>query len=220
VSTSAYVIILIFRPFVSLFPSFVRVSGLSPQVEYFAEVYPKRDGITTLFITGTCHEGWWDSQLGIKIGEYMQMKAEVAGRNDLKFIGHIESDIEFQAERGKALMKLMHPGGGSSYATSYKPQKIVESFTGGEKPNILVIGHYHKMSYSLWRNVHCIQAGCTQDQTPFMRKLGLSAHVGGVILSFTQTPDGAIHDISVKFITAFDEAYYKGKGYYIYKDAE
>ena len=44
-------------------------------------------------------------------------------------------------------LELRHPWDGTAYALSYKIQKMVESMGGGEKPNILAVGHYHKSEY-------------------------------------------------------------------------
>jgi hypothetical protein len=77
---------------------------------------------------------------------------------------------------------LIHPGGGTSYALSYRAQKIVESLEGGTKPDLLAIGHYHKADMiPSYRNVCAIQTGTFERQTPFMARGGLSAHVGGWI---------------------------------------
>jgi hypothetical protein len=82
---------------------------------------------------------------------------------------------------------LIHPDGGSSYALSYRPQKIVEQLDGGTKPDILAIGHYHKSSWiPQYRNVSVLQTGCFERQTPFMARNGLSAHVGGWIVEFAK----------------------------------
>ena len=57
---------------------------------------------------------------------------------------------------------------------------------GGKKPHILGIGHFHKAEYMpRYRNVKAIQAGTFQDQTPFMARKGLAAHVGGWIIEIT-----------------------------------
>ena len=91
-------------------------------------------------------------------------------------------------------MQLIHPGGGSSYALSYRPQKIVESLEGGTKPDMLAIGHYHKADYiPSYRNVATLQVGTFQRQTPFMSRQGLAAHVGGWIVDVT-VGDG--HNVS------------------------
>ena len=40
-------------------------------------------------------------------------------------------------------IELIHPDGGSSYAISYKPQKIIEAMEGGTKP-LSIIGTFQK----------------------------------------------------------------------------
>jgi hypothetical protein len=96
-------------------------------------------------------------------------------------IGQDQGRIEFRnADGAKYSVMGLHPGGGSSYAISYRPQKLIESLEGGTKPNMLGIGHYHKADLMpSYRNVTGIQSGTFQSQTPFMARGGLSAHLGG-----------------------------------------
>lgn len=121
--------------------------GMDPQLDYAIERYPQRKGITTHYITGDDHEGWWIQRECVNVGEYFQMRAEKAGRTDLRYMGHVEADIRLKCGKGSAVGRIMHPGGGSAYALSYAPQKLVESFQGGEKPSLLWIGHYHKFDW-------------------------------------------------------------------------
>lgn len=182
--------------------------GVADQVSYFVETYPKREGITTHFVTGDDHEGWYVQREGIDIGRYMEAQAKEAGRTDLVFLGHMERDVILETPLGRTVVRVAHPGGGSAYAISYTAQKIVESYQGGEKPDILLIGHYHKAEYSYPREVHVIQTGCTQDQTPFMRKRKIQAHVGGWIVEFEQGETGAVQRFRAEFIPFFDRDYY------------
>lgn len=186
----------------------IHVYGMQNQVDYFVEMWPKRKGMKTYFVTGDDHEGWYVQREGVDIGKFIQMTAETAGRKDLIYLGHMEHDIQFAARKGIATMRLIHAGGGSAYATSYSPQKIVESYQGGEKPNILLIGHYHKAEYGYPREVHALQLGCTEDQTPFMRKLKIQAHVGGWTVDFDQDEFGIIHNFRVQFHAFYDRGYY------------
>ena len=188
------------------------VHGLDPQVDYFVEHWPHRKGITTHFITGDDHEGWYVQRENVDIGQMMQDRAERFGRTDLRYLGHMEHDLLFQQPKGSAHVRLVHAGGGSAYATSYTVQKIVESYQGGEKPNVLLAGHYHKAEYGYPREVHCVQVGCTEDQTPFMRKKKLEAHVGGAIVELEQDPEtGAIVGFTPKLIRYFNKGYYNGR---------
>jgi len=192
----------------------IHIIGMTPQVEYFINNYPKRENIITKFISGDDHEGWYVQRERINIGEYVQLKAEQANRDDLEYIGHVEVDIELEGIEGNSWIRLMHGGGGSAYALSYTPQKIVESYSGGEKPRVLLLGHYHKLDYCYPREVHVIQMGSFQDQTIWSRKKKIQSHIGGGILEMNQAPDGTINRVKVEFITFFDKGFYKGKDKY------
>ena len=49
---------------------------------------------------------------------------------------------------------------------------------------MLAIAHYHKADFMpAYRNVAAIQTGTFQNQTPFMARQGLAAHIGGWIVS-------------------------------------
>lgn len=186
----------------------IYVHGVDDQVKNFLEKYPHKKGITTYFIDGDDHEGWYMQREGLEVGRKVQLEAEEMGRDDLKYLGYLEADIKFLAKNGHSIMKIMHPGGGSAYAISYTPQKIVESFQEGEKPHILMLGHYHKFNYMYERGVYVVQTGTTQDQTRFMRKKKLKAHVGGGILEFTQADDGTISRLKTEWFPFYDRGFY------------
>jgi biotin operon repressor len=184
--------------------------GMDPQLDYWIERYPVRKGITTYYVTGDDHEGWWVQRECINVGQYSQMRAEKAGRQDLKYLGHVEADIRLKCGKGSTVGRLMHPGGGSAYALSYAPQKLVESFQTGEKPSVLWIGHYHKFDYCYPREVHVISGGCTVDQTAFLRKNKIAAHVGFSLVKLKQDPrDGHITRLSVEWNPFYSRGYYE-----------
>jgi len=187
----------------------IKVHGLDGQVRHFLNTYPKREGIQTKFIDGDDHEGWYLQREGIMPGKYAAMIANNEGRTDLEYMGYMEADILIPAENGQTRIRLLHPGGGSSYAVSYTAQKIVESYTSGEKPDILLVGHYHKAEYLYNRGVHIVQGGCVCDQSPFMRKKRLAAHLGGWVLEFSTDSNGAITKFKTEFIPFYDNAYYE-----------
>jgi hypothetical protein len=84
------------------------------------------------------------------------------------------------------------------------------SLEGGEKPAVAIYGHYHKQMAMMWRNVWCIQPGCVQDQTPFMRKKKIQAHVGGALVKLEQDPEtGAIIGCSPSMWQYFNTGYYQ-----------
>lgn len=185
-------------------------STIDGQCQYVIDNYPAREKITTYFITGDDHEGWWQKS-GFNFGGYLAYLAEAQGRPDLRYIGHIEADVELKHANGTTtVIKIQHPGGGSSYARSYSGQKQVESFEGGEKPDVLVQGHYHVSNYMNDRNIHVISLPGFQDQTIFARKKRLRMEIGGAILSFKVSPnDGSVTRCRVEFNRYFTRGYYK-----------
>lgn len=147
----------------------VTAPGMDRQIEYMLQEYPQRKGITTHYIAGDDHEGWYQQREGVEVGRYLQMRAEGIGRTDLRYLGYGEADVKLAYGTGSAVLRVVHPGGGSSYAISYTDQKRVESYQGGEKPQIELAGHYHKFNYGYPREVHAVQTGCTCDQTSTLR---------------------------------------------------
>lgn len=149
--------------------------GIDEQVKHCIDTYPYRKNIVTHFITGN-HDLSFHKSVGADVGQIISAK-----RKDMIYLGREEVDIDMQG----VMLRLAHPGKGTSYAISYQIQKMIESLTGGTKPNLLAVGHFHKAEIlPLLRNIVAIQTGCTQSQTPFMRRMSLSAHLGGWILEF------------------------------------
>lgn len=189
----------------------VAVWGFEPQVDYCVAHYPQRRGIATYAVWGEDHEGWYSRREALDVGRFVERRFRDNGRTDWHDLGFMEAGVSpVNANSGAVAPPLvvMHPGGGSSYAVSYRPQKIVESLQGGEKPSVLLIGHYHKISFNLFRSIWCLQCGCSQDQTPFMRKKGLDAHMGGLIVTLRQDPEtGAITGCDISTRQYFNKGY-------------
>lgn len=189
-------------------------TSMEQQAAYAARVYPKVKGITTHFITGECHEGWWAKKIGVNVGRFMEDRFRAAGRNDLVYIGHMEADIEIRHQKlGKGqrgpIVKLTHPGGGTAYALSYKSQKIAESFQGGEKPQAVFVGHFHKYDVCYPREIVCVQTGCLCDQTIFMRKIPTAAHVGYLIVEMYVGKDGVVERFRHEWKPFYDKGFYQ-----------
>lgn len=171
----------------------IYVHGLGGQVSNFVRKYPRREGIKTYIISGDDHEGWYVQREGINIGQYMENMARTpveeggGGRDDLIDLGYMERDIEFAMPSGSAAIRVMHGGGGSTYAHSYTSQKYVEMLQGGEKPKIALVGHFHKFHYAYPREVHVIQPGCffgnTKIETAEGRVKIKDIQVGDLVLT-------------------------------------
>lgn len=185
--------------------------GMDAQLAYLAEHYPQRRGLITYAVAGDDHEGWYGQREGVDIGRYAENVMRNAKREDWVNLGYMEAHVKLvNANTGKSsMLAVVHPGGGSAYALSYSIQKIIESLDGGEKPAVGLYGHYHKLWAGNIRNVHCVQTGCTEDQTPFMRKKKLEAHVGGYLIGLKQDPEtGAIPEMTATMLRYFNRGFY------------
>jgi predicted phosphodiesterase len=116
------------------------------------------------------HDRWFKKSNGADLCE--DIAKEIP---DFYFLGHDEGVIKL---KNGSKIGVWHGEDGSSYALSYRLQKKVESFQGGDKPSILLAGHDHKAGYFFIRNVHCLAAGSIQKQTAFMKAKRLEAYVG------------------------------------------
>lgn len=153
--------------------------------------YPKRDGITTYFITGN-HDASIFKQVGFDIGFAIGF-----ARPDMKYLGRDCAVINLTPN---CTLELRHPWDGTAYAISYKMQKMIEAMESDSKPNILAVGHYHKAEYLFYRNVHALQTGCFQSQTPFTRGKGISIHMGGWIVTIRVDKNGYIQGFAPEFV--------------------
>ena len=149
--------------------------GMDNQIAFAAEqLQPLSDqGIELISIEAiNSHTGWYNSKgnAGIDVGKILEKRIPC-----YKFIGWDEQKVEL--DNGLTFL-LTHPGGGTAYAISYKMQKFVESLSGGQKPHIISQGHFHKINYLFYRNIHSFDSGCFQNQTIFLRKKRSPAHVG------------------------------------------
>lgn len=186
----------------------IKVFGMDAQINYFLEHYPQKKGITTYFVAGDDHEGWYQQREGIEIGRHLEQMAVGGGRKDLRYLGYVEADVCLKADTDERIMRVCHPGGGSAYALSYSVQKLVESYQGGEKPSVLLYGHYHKYDVNYYREVYCVGTGCCVDQSIFMRKNKIQAHVGGIIMRLQQAPTGEITRMQHEWLPFYDRGYY------------
>jgi predicted phosphodiesterase len=170
--------------------------GADDHISEIVANYPCFDGVATHFITGN-HDSSIYKRCGVDIGEIITMK-----RKDMRYLGRDCARIEITPN---CILELRHPWDGTAYALSYKPQKMIDGMEADSKPNILAIGHYHKLEYLFYRNVHCFQAGCFQTQTPFTRGRGISVHLGGWIITVEVDKRGYVQRIVPEMIP-----FYKG----------
>jgi len=147
----------------------IHTFGADSQVRYVVENYPKIEGIKTHFITGN-HCLSYFKKSGVDVGEKIS-----AQREDMNYLGQYQGNIEI----GGVKIRLLHPDGGGAYAISYKGQKIAEQIPSGQKPHLLVLGHYHTSVYFFYRNMHILYAGAFEGQSSFLLRKGINPSIGG-----------------------------------------
>jgi len=167
------------------------VIGADDQANYIIKNHPYRKGIETKFILGnhdTSHIKNGGHDIGIPISRE---------REDMQYLGIYNAKVNITPN---CIVELNHPLDGSQYALSYSSQKMIDSMSGGEKPNILLNGHHHKLFYMIYRNIHAFECGTMQEQSPWMRGKRLAAHVGGLIIEVHVDKEGTITRCRNEFI--------------------
>jgi len=115
---------------------------------------------------------------------------------NMKYLGQNYGTIYLNGARYELTHGL---DGGGSYAISYRVQKIIEAYEGGQKPQILGTGHDHKSGYFFLRNVHAFLGGCMQNQSDWMRQTRKSAMKGYWIIE-ALIEKGEVKTIKMQFI--------------------
>lgn len=169
--------------------------GADEHVNEIACVYPRREGVTTYFITGN-HDASMIKHCGFDIGN-----AIAARRSDMIYLGRDSANIHLTPN---CTLRLRHPWNGTSYSLSYKTQKMVDGMRTANKPDILAIGHYHKAEYLFYGDVHCFQTGCFQGDTPFTEGNGIAVHMGGWIVTVEVDKSGRIQRIVPEYIPFYE----------------
>jgi predicted phosphodiesterase len=155
--------------------------GQDEQIKYVVDHYPRRDGVKTFFILGN-HDVRQYERGGIDIGGPIEHK-----RSDLSYLGPIEATVMLP---NGVKMNLLHPGGGTAYALSYKSQRAINNMSPGSLPDILVYGHYHTSFYMCYRGIHFIQAPSTKDMGLWEKSLGFNSTLGGWIVDAEISTEG------------------------------
>jgi predicted phosphodiesterase len=155
------------------------------QVDYAVANYPKRDGITTRIIAGN-HD--LEGDFG-KLGAN-PVVAFCNQRDDFEFCGDYQATFELpQGTR----ISVLHPKGGMGYAADYKVRKLAEGYESGTKPNVLLIGHFHRRGCFEARGIQAVLCGCFEGGGSFGARLGMSdPAVGFHIVEMRVGDDGSV----------------------------
>ena len=124
-----------------------------------------------LYMVGGNHNASFDMKFGVG----MDITEDICSRlPDATYLGSCDGTMDING----VATTVFHGNDGSSYALSYREQRIIDMMQPVEMPQLLITGHVHKAFYCMYRGVHIICGGTLQSQTPFMRGKKLPAHVG------------------------------------------
>ena len=153
--------------------------GFSAQRNHFVERNKVIPGHMKMYFIAGNHDASLKKLAGVRVGEVLQEACP-----NWVYCGEDVADLTLKTKNGRQYkVRLIHPDGGTAYAISYKAQKYAESLEGGTKPNMVLMGHFHKAEHlPQYRNIDMVQAGTFQWQTPFLSRKGSAAHVGGWII--------------------------------------
>lgn len=141
-----------------------------------------------IYIISGNHDAFYKENAGVDI-----VKAVASALPNMTYVGYNSADIK----AGGTTIRLFHGGDSNSYAHSYRLQKLIESITGGNKPNILLCGHTHKYVSVFERNIFAISCPAMQSQTKWMEGKKIASHTGFLVLDF-DTLDGEVRNLAVQ----------------------
>ena len=174
-------------------PSEAFLHTYDDQIAYCLDHYPQMPGIRTLIISGN-HD-----LAGLKTSGTDPLKRITRERADLQYLGPYSATISI----GGLSIYLLHPQGGPSYASSYRLQKLAESFVGGQKPHIALVGHWHRRVFITERNIHLLLTGAYCAQTEFERRHMLAPVLGGGIFEVATQAESDFHAVTPTMFTHF-----------------
>ena len=170
--------------------------GATAHVDYTAKTLPKYKDMKWKFITGSHDQSHSFNYGPFNFGEELEKR-----RPDTEYIGQDRGYIYFD----NCKVEVFHPGGGTSRILSTKPQNGIDQYVSGTKPNLSLRGHYHKVYYMLYRNIHTLLCPCNVDQSSFMMKNEIPNLMGDYFITIWYDENGDIHYIETEPMIFYPE---------------
>ena len=167
----------------------VFVYGATGEVDYTAKVLPKYPGMKWRGICGS-----HDQSNQFNYGPFDFGKELEKRRKDFEYLGQDRAFFYYD----NCKIELFHPGGGTSRILSTKPQNGIDQLFSGTKPKLSLRGHYHKVYYMLYRNIHLLLCPCNVDQSSFMMKNEIPNLMGDYFVTIWYDDNGDIQYIETE----------------------
>ncbi|MBR6949997.1 MAG: hypothetical protein IKH54_07430 [Bacilli bacterium] len=188
----------------SIYNSTLHKNGAVDQAEYVAQMFPRVEGIKTLFITGEHDLSFLKTKEKIDIGTLIASK-----REDMIYLGPKRRKITFRkddARSAEVSVYLQHSQGTVPYTVSYKPQQKIASLRNEEKTEILVTSHYAACDSFERRGVRSFQVPTMVATTDEMKDARTPVYntVGGWIVTLNRDEKGKLLNTSQMWIPYYD----------------
>ena len=66
------------------------------------------------------------------------------------------------------------------------------------------LGHWHQIEYLFERNIHIIQAGCFEGQSPYLKRKGIMPKIGGWIIEIHIDRKGTVSRFKSELVSFFE----------------
>lgn len=169
------------------------------QVRLMDSYWPDYDDVKWRFLGGN-HDFSF-----IKAGGYNPVRDFCSLRENRKYVGYDLADIPITPVLDA---RLWHPMGGVPYAYSYRLQKMVEEVAfeqlykvleskKSSRVSMLYAGHLH-IYIQFWAGpILCIQVGCFEGKTPYLKRKAKTPFIGGAVVEFQITSSQLLRKVSI-----------------------
>lgn len=168
----------------------VHIWGATAHGDFAAKMLPKYPGMMWRYICGSHDQSHSFNYGPFNFGEYLHEKRP----KDTEYLGQDRGYFYYD----KCKIELFHPGGGTNKTLSTKPQNGIDQMPSGTKPNLRLEGHYHKVYYMLYRNIHTFLVPCNVDQSSFMMKNEIPNLMGDYFITIWYDDNGDIQYIETE----------------------
>ena len=136
------------------------------------------------------------------------VKAICDQRPDMHYLGPEQSAKNFSGsvawlDVGEVRMQICHPHLGSTRTRSYRLETWIENLQP-PRPNIVVMGNFHKLVQGIFRGVWGLMVPSYQSQSAWMASKSIESQVGGAIIEFGTTTKGLAPDMSIRWIMEWE----------------
>ena len=182
--------------------------SMPAQIDIALKAMPEMPGHKYMFIDGNHDASFW-RQTGQRPGDALVNEAAKRGRFDLEYLGPDTAQIDLATDEGgkPVRIELLHPARAGARGMTYSLQNYVEGLQGGNKPQILLVGHEHSYVVLELRNIHAIKVPCFEAQTDFMAARALQPTIGGLLLEIGLTKRGMVRELIHTHIKYFGSEY-------------